>query len=100
MQFEIRGTKCYVDIENNGKVARFWGDLCLHGFSAIASTMEWLSPDASVSVNDDERNALIKDVMKFCRWRKFKVIFIDDKGKRLRLRSLNTDRRPPPAPTE
>jgi hypothetical protein len=48
---KITGTKCYVDIEHNGKVARFWGDLCLHGFSAIANTMEWLPPDENNPVS-------------------------------------------------
>jgi hypothetical protein len=82
MQFNI--TKGYIDIEHDGKKARFWGDMIYHGFSAIASTMEWLPPDDGDAVSDDERISLIKAVKKHCRWHRYKVVFTDDKGKRLR----------------
>lgn len=80
---KITGTKSYVDIEHNGKTARFWGDLCLRGFSAIASTMEWLSPNMGEIVNEDERNAFISEIKKFCKRGKNKIMFTDDNGKKI-----------------
>lgn len=80
---KITGTKSYVDIEHNGRTARFWGDLCLHGFSAIASTMEWIAPHTDDIVKEDERNAFISEVKKFCRRGKNKLIFTDDNGKKI-----------------
>lgn len=80
---KITGTKGYVDIENNGKTARFWGDLCLQGFTAIADTMEWISPEGMGEVSDSERALLVKEVKKRNRKEKFKITFVDQKGKRL-----------------
>lgn len=76
---KIKGTKSYVDIEYNGRIARFWGDLCLHGFRAIANTMEWVFPHKEGTVTEDERNTFIAEVKKFCNKGKNKVIFIDKK---------------------
>lgn len=80
---KISGNKSYVDIEFNGKVARFSGDMCLHGFSAIASTMEWIYPETKNKVSDDERTEIIKEVKKFCRKNRNKIVFVDDKGKKI-----------------
>lgn len=80
---KITGTKSYVDIEHNGKTARFWGDLCLHGFAAIASTMEWISPNSCEIVNEDERNAFISEVKKYCKRGKNKIRFTDDNGRKI-----------------
>jgi hypothetical protein len=74
------------DMEYNGKIVRFDGELLINGFMAIASTMEWLPPNDGDEVTDDERITLIKAVRKDCRWRRFKVIFADDEGKPLRRR--------------
>lgn len=80
---KITGAKGYVDIEHNGRTARFWGDLCLRGFSAIASTMEWLPPYSNDVIKADERNAFILEVKKFCKRGKNNIIFTDDKGKKI-----------------
>lgn len=69
---KITGTKWYVDIEHNGKVARFWGDLCLREFTAIANTMEWISPQINNEVGDNERAEFIKEVKKSGKKRKSK----------------------------
>jgi hypothetical protein len=55
-----------------------------YGFSAIAGSMEWLPPDDGDVVSDNERIALIEAVKRHCRWRRYKVVFTDDKGKRMR----------------
>ena len=78
---KITGKKGYVDIEYNGKTARFWGDMCLHGFSALASTMEWMSPTPTTEVDPSEKASLIKDVKSFCKRQPFKITFRDDNGK-------------------
>lgn len=80
---KITGTKSYIDIEHKGRTARFWGDLCLHGFSAIVSTMEWLPPHSNDTVKEDERNAFILEVKSFCKRSKNKIIFTDDKGEKI-----------------
>jgi hypothetical protein len=72
-----------VDIEHDGKIARFWGDLCNVGFAAIASTMEWLSPNSSEPVSETERNEFMKAVNEHFANVKDRVFFVDDNGKEL-----------------
>lgn len=82
MEFKI--TKGYVNIKHNDKIARFWGDMTVNGFSAIASTMEWIDPIATKEVTDEERDELIKEVKKFFRWKRYKIVFTDEKGRKQR----------------
>ena len=79
---KITGEKGHVDIEHNGNIARFYGDLCINGFSAIASTMEWLLHKGSV--REEERLELMKAVREHLKKNKFKVHFTDEKGKKLK----------------
>jgi hypothetical protein len=85
-KMKIEGNSQYVDIEYNGRTARFWGELCTFGFLAAASTMKWLPPDDGEPITDDEKIAVIKAVRKYCRWLRYKVVFADDKGKIIRRR--------------
>ena len=80
----VTGTNSYVDIQYGGKTARFWGDLCADGFAAIESTMEWILPEGGISASSDERAKLISDVRRHFRWKRFKVFFVDDKGRKIR----------------
>ncbi len=80
---KISGTKSYVDIEQNGKTARFWGDLCINGFQAVASTMEWIAGGNGDKPSDAERTSLMKEVKKN-HSKHFKITFVDDKGKKIR----------------
>ena len=82
MKFLLR--QGYVDIEHNGKVARFAGDLCIKGFAAIASTMKWLQPTENVPVTESDRLELMRAVREFFKREKNNVYFIDGKGKRLK----------------
>ncbi|MBQ1735149.1 MAG: hypothetical protein II038_09735 [Lachnospiraceae bacterium] len=84
---KITGTKCYVDIQYEGKTARFWGDLCVNGFSAIASTMEWILPEGETKVSEEDRSSLIVAIRRHQRWKRFKIIFVDDHGKPIPKRS-------------
>ena len=79
---KVSGTKSYVDIECEGKTARFQGELLIHGFEAIASTMEWLSPKPGDQVSEEDRVRLISMIQKHFRWKRFKVFFVDDKGEK------------------
>jgi hypothetical protein len=81
---KFSGTKGHVDIKHNGKIARFWGDMTVNGFSAIANTMEWIDPIATKEVTDEERDELIKEVKKFFRWKRCKIVFTDEKGRKQR----------------
>ena len=82
----VTGTNSYVDIQYGNKTARFWGDLCANGFAAIESTMEWLSPEGGISASSDERAQLISDVCRHFRGKRFKVFFVDDKGREIRIK--------------
>jgi hypothetical protein len=77
---KITGTKCYIDVEHNGKTARFGGELGIDGFYAIYDTLRWLLPKENVSVTDDERNKLIKAVIADRKGKEVQIFFIDRKG--------------------
>ena len=83
-QLVVTGTNSYVDIQYGNKVARFWGDLCTDGFAAIESTMEWRSPEGKISASSDDRAQLISAVRRHFRWKRFKVFFVDEKGRKIR----------------
>ena len=80
----ITGTNSYVDIQYGNKTARFWGDLCTNGFAAIESSMEWISPERGIPADSDDRVQLISAVRRYFRWKRFKVFFVDEKGKKIR----------------
>jgi len=69
---KITGTKGYVVIEHNGKTARFYGDLCIDGFAAIASTMKWLPPNDMQVIPDTERIMLMRAVVEELKNNEFK----------------------------
>lgn len=76
---KISGTKWYVDIEHNGQIARFGGELGIDGFAAIASSMEWIRHVGPV--RDDERLELMRAVREYVNSNKNvdKVFFTDEK---------------------
>ena len=80
----VTGTNSYIDIQYGNKTARFWGDLCTNGFAAIESTMEWLSPEGGIPVSSNDRAQFISAVRRHFRWKRFKVFFVDDKGRKIR----------------
>ena len=76
---KITGTRGYIDIENDGKVARFSGDLCIDGFAAIACTMKWLPPHDNLPVTEEERLSLMRAVREEVKDNKYKVFFTNSK---------------------
>ena len=70
--------QAYIDVEHNGKTARFAGYLAQKGFAAEASTMRWLRPAENAPVTEEERLELMRTVREFAKTDENKVYFIDD----------------------
>ncbi len=81
-EIKITGTKWYVDIEYDGNIARFDGELCIDGFYANANAMTWINHKGSAIEEDKIR--LIHNVQKNVNKQKFKVFFVDDNGNELK----------------
>ena len=75
----ITGTRGYIDIEHDGKAARFSGDMCIDGFAAIASSMKWLPPYENLPVTEKERLLIMNAVREEVKNNKYKVFFTNDK---------------------
>ena len=76
---KITGTRGYIDIEYDGKTARFSGDMCIDGFAAIANTMKWVSPYENLQVLEEERLSLMRAVREEVKNNKYKVFFTNEK---------------------
>ncbi len=75
----IMGTRGYIDVEYDGKTARFSGDMCIDGFAAIANSMKWLPPDEKLPVTEKERLLVMKAVREDVKNNEYKVFFTNDK---------------------
>ena len=75
---KITGARSYINIEYNGKVAQFYGELCIDGFAAIADTMKWLPPYEKDPVTEKERLALMQAVREELKDNKYKVFFTNE----------------------
>ena len=76
---KITGTRGYIDVEYDGKIARFGGELGIDGFYATANTMRWLPPYEKFPVTDEERLALMQAIREEVKDNKYKVFFTNDK---------------------
>jgi hypothetical protein len=76
---KITGTRGYIDIEHNGRTARFSGELCIDGFAAIASTMKWLPPNDKLTVTETDCISLMKAVIEELKDNENKVFFTNDR---------------------
>ena len=85
---KITGTRSYIDIEQNGKTARFLGKLCIDGFAAIASTMTWLSPHENNPVTESDCISLMKIVTEELKNNKNKIFFTNDRYEDIDISSL------------
>lgn len=72
---KITGTKSYINVEHNGRIARFGGELGMHGFYAIVESMKWLPPYEHLPVATEERNALVKAILKESEGKDFQIYF-------------------------
>ena len=87
MKFII--TKGFVEIVYEGRTARFGGQVSGNGFAAIANTMEWVMPEKTVKPTDQEKAELVTAAQKHFRWRRCKIFFVDEAGKKVK--SLKAD---------
>lgn len=72
---KITGTRSYMDVEYNGKTARFKGELTLNGFYAIKESIHWQPPFDTVAVSKEEKNEIINAVLKESEKKEFKIYF-------------------------
>ena len=75
-EIKITGTKGYVQIEDNGNIARFNGELCDDGFYAKADSIQWVRHKGVAA--DKDRIDLICKVTKYVKGHDFKVLFYDE----------------------
>ena len=59
---EITGTNSYMDVEYNGKTARFDGELVIDGFCAYKDSAHWLPPHEGKLITIKEINDIIAAV--------------------------------------
>jgi hypothetical protein len=79
----VCSSKGTVDIEYDGKVARFSGELGIVGFKAIANSMKWLSPKNNSPVSHAERKKWIDAINEYYAKSKDRIIFVDNSGKEI-----------------
>ena len=72
---KITGTRSDIDVEYNGRTARFDGELGMKGFYAIANSMRWLPPYDKQMVTLEERKEVIAAVRKESEGREFQIYF-------------------------
>lgn len=75
-EIKITGTKWYVEIEYDGNIAAFDGELGIDGFYEKVNTLTWIKHKGNAVEEDKIR--LIRNVQKYVSKQKFKVIFVDN----------------------
>lgn len=74
-EIKITGTNGYVDIEYEGNIARFNGDMCIDGFYANINSISWIK--SPKDMDKFELSELIKAVQEFNKKNKFKIYFVN-----------------------
>lgn len=64
-----------MDVEYNGKIARFKGELTLSGFYAIKESIHWQPPFDTNVVSEKEKNEIVNAVLKENKEKEFKIYF-------------------------
>mgnify|MGYP000118704475 CR=1 FL=1 len=72
------GTKWYIDIEYEGNIARFDGEMCTDGFYANTNAISWIKYQGNV--DKFELSKLINAVQEYNKNNKFKIYFVNDDG--------------------
>ena len=75
----ITGTRGYIDVEYNGRTARFSGDMCIDGFAAIENSIKWIPPHESLPVTEKDLSLVMNAVREEVKNNKYKVFFTNDK---------------------
>jgi hypothetical protein len=71
-------SKGHVDVEHDGKTARFHGDICTHGFIALVFSMEWMAPEKGAPVTEEDRRELVRLINRNATPTSNKFYFVDD----------------------
>lgn len=74
---KITGERHYIDIELDGRTARFEGELCIDGFAADAASMRWLPPHEKTPPTHADREEFVNEVLKEQKESLYKVFFSD-----------------------
>lgn len=74
---KISGTKWYVDIEIQGNIARFSGEMGIDGFYAEINTMSWIKCNPRNELNFEQIAGCIDKENKK---NPYKIYFIDEDG--------------------
>ena len=72
-----------IDIEYEGKVARFSGELGIVGFRAKADSMKWVTPQNDNSISPAERKRWIDEINRYYVKSKDRIFFLDSNGKEI-----------------
>lgn len=78
---KITGDRGQVQIEDEGNIARFYGELCSNGFYADAGSILWLKKKGEAT--EEDRLNLIHKVIRHQQNDSFKILFSDDEGRLL-----------------
>lgn len=85
---KITGKRAYMDVEHNGRIAHFGGELCVNGFDAFPSSMKWTFPKTDENITEWERKWLMNEILKWNSMRRFKITFLEDNGKEIKKKSF------------
>lgn len=82
--------KGYIDFLYRRKIVRAWGKKRFDIYRLKAEKIEWVDSDSAHRLNEEERTAFIKEVMKFCHRSLYKlnvieIVFVDKKGKKIEM---------------
>lgn len=81
----IRSSKESVNIDYNGREARFLGDIVHGGFRAFANTMKWVLPHSKQEpATETEKYEVMMAVTLHFKGVKDRIFFVDDKGDELK----------------
>jgi hypothetical protein len=76
-------SKATIDVEYNGRTARFYGELGLDSFQASAASMKWMTTQKDVVPTETERNEVILAVKQLQCKKRNRVFFVDKNGKEI-----------------
>ena len=82
MKFII--TQGFVEIVFQGRTARFSGDVSGNGFAAKVDSMEWVTQEDGAKPTSREKAELITAAQKHFRWKRCKIFFVDEHGKKIK----------------
>ncbi len=72
---KITGTRSYIDVETDGKVVRFSGELGINGFYATKNSAHWLPPHDQQPITNKECDQIVEKVKEKSVGKNFQVFF-------------------------